>query len=83
MSSTGPSSRRPESSSYSDDIPVTIHLTSETLKLLEDMAYRRGTDLAGVIGHAISLENWYEDVKRRNGRILVDDGRGLKEVTFG
>lgn len=64
-------------------VKMSVNLSEDVLNLLKSMAEERGTTVTEVLRHAIGVEKYVDDVKKENGKILVETSKGqVREVVF-
>jgi hypothetical protein len=67
----------------SELVKVSLNLPRSVLRKVEALAQKTGFNKTTVIRRAIDLEAFLDDVRSRDGKILVKEkGDGLKEVIF-
>ncbi|RMF40236.1 MAG: hypothetical protein D6754_03660 [Alphaproteobacteria bacterium] len=59
-----------------EKVKISANLPRETLERLKTLAYQRGTTMTNVIKQAIEMEEYLEHVRRRKGKVLVEDADG-------
>lgn len=66
-----------------EPVKVTVKLSPAVAETLKNLASDRGVTMTEVLRQAISLENYMQEVKQADGKILVQDKRGnLREIVL-
>lgn len=75
------SERRAPDTEQGNTRRVLINFASSTYGILEEIATQNGTSISAVIHDAIALKKWWVDVHQEGGRVLVDRGGSIHEVS--
>ena len=64
-------------------IKMSVNLSEDVVNILKKMAEERHTTLTEVLRKAIGMEKFVDDIKKENGKILIEDNNGrIREVVF-
>jgi predicted transcriptional regulator len=64
-------------------IKMSVNLPSDDVKVLRELAKKRGTTMTEVIRQAIGNERYMEKVKEEEGKILIEDKKGnVRQLVF-
>jgi len=63
-------------------VKVSLNLPRSVMKKVEALARRNGVNKTTVIRRAIDLEAYLDAVIAKDGKVLVKEGRSIKEVIF-
>ncbi len=63
---------------------ITVEVSDVVMVKLRELAFERDTDVPGVLAEGIGLVEAYVQVRRRGGRILIEErGRKISELEPG
>lgn len=74
--------RSTKSRSGEELVKVSLNLPISVLEKVERLARRSQYNRTTIIRRAIDIEAYFDDVRRRGGKVLIKDGDGIKEVVF-
>ena len=57
-----------------------VELPDQTAEALQEIASRNGVTLAAALQQAIVNEKFIEDQRALGGKLLIEDGSGLREL---
>jgi len=63
-------------------VKVSLNLPRSVMRKVEALARRNGVNKTTVIRRAIDLEAYLDTVRANDGKVLVKEGRTIKEVIF-
>ncbi|HET9141393.1 ribbon-helix-helix protein, CopG family [Actinophytocola sp.] len=65
-------------------IKLTVSLSEEVVRALQEMAQEEGTSVTEQLRRAISTQKWLHEVRKQRGaRVLIEDPEaGTREVVF-
>ncbi len=65
-------------------IKLTVSLSEEVVKALQEMAAEQGTSVTEQLRRAVSIQKWlYDARKQRGARLLLEDHQGhTRELVF-
>jgi predicted DNA-binding protein len=72
----------PVTADDSELVKVSLNLPRSVMKKVEALARRNGVNKTTVIRRAIDLEAYLDTVRANDGKVLVKEGRNIKEVIF-
>jgi hypothetical protein len=65
-----------------EPVKVTLNLPRSVVRKVEAMALKRGLNKTTIIRRAIELEEFFQEITDGDGKVLVKQGKDLKEVIF-
>jgi predicted DNA-binding protein len=64
-------------------VKMSVNLPASTVKVLKELAGRRGVTMTDVLRQAISTEKFIDDVHEGEGKVLVEDNKGrIRQLVF-
>lgn len=64
-------------------IKMSVNLSTDVVKVLKELAEKRGSTMTEVLRQAIGTEKLIEEVNEDGGKILIEDKRGrIRQLVF-
>ncbi len=69
-------------SERSTAVRVSLNLPEDVVNVLKQMAAQEGRTMTEIIRRGIETENFLAELRKRSAKILVKDGKEVREVVF-
>jgi predicted transcriptional regulator len=63
-------------------VKVSLNLPMSVLEKVERLARNQSFNRTTIIRRAIDIEAYFDEVRRRGGKVLIKEGDDIKEVVF-
>ena len=63
-------------------VRLNADLSPEVAMALKELAQKQGVSLTEALSRAISTEKVLDEKRRKGGKVLIEQGGGLKELLF-
>jgi hypothetical protein len=65
-----------------EQVKITLNLGAEVIAAVRGLAQKRGVTMTEVFREAISTEKYLDDAMTRGERVLIKNGRQVREIVF-